>query len=92
MANKTSYRVGQVAALFAIAGLAPLVLGFFIAFGLSVVDLLTPGPITPTLKTLVGWPADGSSYGVRMFIGMLTSAPVTAYLIVLAVGEITREW
>lgn len=91
MLQDIGYRIGQVLALFFLAGLVPLILGFFIAFGLSVVDLLTPGPITPTLKTLVGWPADGSSYGVRMFVGMLVSLPITAYLVILGVAEISRN-
>lgn len=86
-----AYRMGQIAALFFIAGVTPLALGFFIAFGLSAVDLLTPGPITPTLKALLGWPADGSTYGVRMFVGMLVSLPVVAYLVVLGTTEILRD-
>lgn len=85
------YRIGQVLALFFLAGLVPLILGFFIAFGVSMVDMLTPGPITPTIKALVGWPADGSNYGVRMFVGMLVSLPITAYLVILGVAEISRN-
>lgn len=85
------YMLGQVVAVFVLAAFTPIVIGFFTALGIATVDLLTPGPMTQTLKALVGWPADGSNFGVRMFIGMLVSLPVLVYVVVLAIIEIIRN-